>query len=76
LYSIFSEETFLLIFWLHFLSISLFVGSWMARDSQRFAIPKLLLSVSLLLTYLSGPVGIVFYWFIRIFFAKKISFND
>ena len=29
-----------------------------------------------LLTYFSGPVGLVFYWFIRIFFSKKISFNE
>ena len=76
LYSIFSEETFLLVFWLHFLSISLFAGSWITRDSQKFMIPKLLLFISLILTYFTGPVGIVFYWFIRIFFAKKISFND
>ena len=32
LYAIFSDENFLLIFWLHFLSISLFVGAWIARD--------------------------------------------
>ena len=34
LYAIFSDENFLLIFWLHFLSISLFVGAWIARDSD------------------------------------------
>ena len=73
LYSIYSNETFLLIFWLHFLSISLFVGSWIARDSQRYMIPKILTIISLILTYFSGPVGLVFYWLIRIFFAKKIG---
>ena len=36
LYALYSNETFLLIFWLHFLSISLFVGSWISRDSQKF----------------------------------------
>ena len=76
LYSIYSNETFLLIFWLHFLSISLFVGSWIARDSQRYMIPKILTIISLILTYFSGPVGLVFYWLIRIFFAKKIGFNE
>ena len=30
LYSIYSNEIFLLIFWLHFLSISLFIGSWIS----------------------------------------------
>ena len=28
------------------------------------------------ITYFTGPIGLVVYWLIRIFFAKKISFND
>ena len=76
LYSLYSQEGFLLIFWLHFLSISLFIGSWIVRDSLKYYIPRIFTSISLIITYFSGPVGLVFYWFIRIFFAKKISFND
>ena len=76
LYSIFSEESFLLIFWLHFLAISLFVGGWIARDSVKYMVPKVLIIISLILTYFSGPVGLIFYWFFRIFFSKKISFNE
>ena len=76
LYSMFSNEAFLLIFWLHFLAISLFVGAWIVRDSTRFIIPKFFVLISLFLTYFTGPVGLLFYWFIRIFFSKKISFND
>ena len=34
LYSMFANETLLLLFWLHFLAISLFVGSWIVRDSE------------------------------------------
>tara|TARA_Y100001970_G_scaffold265209_1_gene352567 strand:- start:727 stop:1206 length:480 start_codon:yes stop_codon:yes gene_type:complete len=76
LYSMFSNEAFLLIFWLHFLSISLFLGAWITRDSLRFMIPRFFVIISLILTYFTGPVGLLIYWFIRIFFAKKISFND
>jgi hypothetical protein len=76
LYSMFSNEAFLLIFWLHFLAISLFVGAWIVRDSKKYFIPMIVTVPSLLLTYFTGPIGLVFYWFIRIFFAKKISFND
>ena len=76
LYAIFSDENFLLIFWLHFLSISLFVGAWIARDSTRYSIPKLLTALSLILTYFTGPLGIIVYWVIRIFFARKISLNE
>ena len=76
LYSMFSNEALLLIFWLHFLAISLFMGAWISRDSRKYFIPKIVMIPSLVLTYFSGPIGLVFYWFIRIFFAKKISFND
>ena len=69
-------ENFLLIFWLHFLSINLFIGSWMSRDAQKYMVPKILTMVSLILIYFSGPVGLVFYWIIRIFFARKISFYE
>ena len=76
LYSMFSNEAFLLIFWLHFLSISLFLGAWISRDSLKYLIPRFFVIFSLVLTYFTGPVGLLIYWFIRIFFAKKISFND
>ena len=76
LYSMFANEVFLLIFWLHFLAISLFAGSWIVRDSRKFFIPKIVTIPSLVLTYFTGPVGLVIYWFFRIIFAKKISFND
>ena len=76
LYSMFANEAFLLIFWLHFLAISLFAGSWIVRDGRRYFLPKIIIIPSLVLTYFTGPVGIFIYWFLRIFFAKKISFND
>ena len=76
LYSMFSNEAFLLVFWIHFLAISLFLGAWISRDSQRYLVPRSLTIISLIFTYFTGPVGLLIYWFIRIFFAKKISFND
>ena len=76
LYSMFANESLLLIFWLHFLALSLFVGAWIVRDSKKYFIPKIITIPSLILTYFTGPIGLVIYWFIRIFFAKKISFDD
>ena len=76
LYSMFANEALLLIFWLHFLAISLFAGAWIVRDSKKYFIPKIVIIPSLILTYFTGPVGLIVYWFIRIFFAKKINFND
>ena len=76
LYSMFSNEALLLIFWLHFLSISLFTGAWIVRDSKKYLIPKIIGIPCLILTYFAGPIGLVIYWFMRIFFAKKVSFDD
>tara|TARA_B100000963_G_scaffold230669_1_gene201260 strand:- start:1957 stop:2427 length:471 start_codon:yes stop_codon:yes gene_type:complete len=76
LYSIFANESLLLIFWLHFLAISLFTGAWIVRDAKRYLIPKIVTIPILILTYFTGPLGLVIYWFLRIFFSKKISFND
>ena len=76
LYSMFANETLLLIFWLHFLSISLFAGAWIVRDGKKYFMPKIIIIPSLILTYFTGPIGLVIYWFLRILFAKKISFND
>ena len=76
LYSMFANEVILLVFWLHFLALSLFMGVWIVRDGKKYLVPKIVTIPSLILTYFTGPVGLVIYWFFRIFFAKKISFND
>ncbi len=76
LYALFSNEAFLLIFWLHFLAISLFAGNWIASDGKIYMVPKLFLVISLIMTYFTGPVGLIFYWLIRIFYSKKINYHD
>ena len=76
LYALFSNEAFLLIFWLHFLSINLFVGNWIANDGRIYLVSKFLVVIALILTYLTGPVGLVVYWFFRILYSKKINYYD
>ena len=73
---LYENEAFLILFWLHFLSINLFCGSWIVRDSQKLYISKFLTVFPLIITYLIGPLGIFIYWLIRIFFAKRISLLD
>ena len=73
---LFSDNTFLMMFWIHFISINLFTGGWIVRDSQKLAINKIAIIVPLLITYLIGPLGIFIYWLIRIFYAKSISLYD
>ena len=76
LYTLFSNETFLLIFWLHFLSINLFVGNWIVSDAKTYQISKFLVIISLVMTYFTGPTGLLIYWLFRIFYSRKINFYD
>ena len=74
--NIFSDKNYIILFWIHFLAINLFCGSWIVRDSQKFNIPKFLTIIPLFLTYFLGPLGIFVYWIIRIFFSKKIDLYE
>ena len=73
---LFSNNSFLILFWIHFLSINLFCGAWIVNDYQKFGVSKILMFFPLVITYLIGPLGIFFYWIFRIFYAKKISLYD
>tara|TARA_Y100000591_G_scaffold150649_1_gene129541 strand:+ start:568 stop:1041 length:474 start_codon:yes stop_codon:yes gene_type:complete len=73
---LFSDKTFLIMFWIHFVSINLFTGGWIVKDSQKFFINKFIVTIPLIITYLIGPVGLFIYWIIRIFYAKSINLYD
>ncbi len=74
--NLFSNNLFLILFWIHFVSINLFIGGWMVRDSQKLLINKILVAFPLITTYLIGPLGVFIYWLIRIFYSKSISLYD
>ena len=76
LYTVFATESFLLVFWLHFLGLNLFLGSWISRDGVKYNIPRKLVFFPLIIVYFTGPLGLVLYWFIRIFYAKRLGFHD
>ena len=76
LYTIFATESFLLVFWLHFLALNLFLGSWISRDGVKYNMSRGLVCVPLILVYFTGPLGLVLYWIIRVFYAKKLGFHD
>jgi len=76
LINLFNDSSFLILFWIHFLSINLFCGGWIVKDYQKYNISKVLMFFPIVLTYLIGPLGIFIYWIIKIFYAKKISLYD
>ena len=73
---LFEQHLYILMFWIHFVTINLFVGGWIVKDSQKFAVNKILLAIPLVTTYLIGPLGLFIYWIIRIFHAKSINLYD
>ena len=74
--NLFEDQYFLILFWAHFLAMNLFCGSWIVKDSQKFGINKVLLSLPLIITYFIGPIGLTLYWMIRIFYSKRINLYD
>ena len=76
LYTLFSGESFLLVFWLHFLTLNLFLGSWISRDGVKYNMSRGLVSVPLILVYFTGPLGLVLYWIIRVFYTRRLGFHD
>ena len=74
--NLFENQLFLILFWVHFLAINLFCGGWIVNDSQLFNMNKFFVSLPLIITYLIGPVGIFFYWIIRIFYSKRLRLYD
>ena len=73
---LFEDHLYIMVFWTHFIAINLFLGGWIVKDSQKFAINKVLLAIPLIITYLIGPIGLFLYWIIRIFYAKRISLYE
>jgi hypothetical protein len=73
---LFEDHLYIMIFWTHFIAMNLFIGGWIVKDSQKFSINKVLLAIPLIVTYLTGPIGLFLYWIIRIFYAKRISLYE
>jgi len=76
LLNLLSDENYIILFWIHFLAINLFCGSWIVKDYQKINMPKTLAFIPIVLTYFFGPLGISVYWLLRIFFSKKIDLYD
>ena len=73
---LFEDHLYLMLFWIHFIAINLFTGGWIVKDSQKFNINKIIISIPLIIIYLIGPIGLIVYWVIRIFYAKRMNLYE
>lgn len=62
---LFEDQGLLLAGWVHYLAFDLFIGAWETRDAERHQIPHLIIIPCLLMTFLLGPIGLLFYLAIR-----------
>jgi hypothetical protein len=62
---LFQKRELLLAGWIHYLAFDLFIGGWEVRDAQRNQIPHLVVIPCLVMTFMLGPIGLLFYVAIR-----------
>ena len=70
---LFSKQELLLAGWNHYLAFDLFIGAWEIRDSQRHQMPHLVMIPCLLMTFMLGPIGLLFYFAIRTAKTRKLE---
>ena len=72
---LFQKPELLLAGWIHYLAFDLFIGAWEVRDAQRNQIPHLLVLPSLVMTFMLGPIGLLFYFAIRTAKTRTLSLS-
>jgi hypothetical protein len=71
--TLFQKRELLLAGWIHYLCFDLFIGAWEIRDSHRHGIPHLVMIPCLLMTFMLGPIGLLFYFAIRSAKLRSLS---
>ena len=69
--ALFENPWVLLAGWTHYLAFDLFIGGWEVRDARRRGIPHLAVVPALVVTFLLGPAGLLFYLGVRTLSARK-----
>jgi len=70
---LFQKRELLLAGWIHYLAFDLFIGAWETRDAQRNGLPHLVVIPCLVMTFLLGPIGLLFYFAIRTAKTKTLK---
>ena len=67
------HDDLLLAGWIHYLAFDLFVGSWIWQNAKTRHVPHGWVVPSLLITFMLGPVGLLFYLGIRLVYPPQIQ---
>lgn len=74
--TLFQKRELLLAGWIHYLAFDLFIGAWEVRDAQRNHIPHLVVIPCLVMTFMLGPIGLLFYFAIRTAKLKQLTLEE
>lgn len=69
--SLFQSPWILLGGWIHYLAFDLFIGAWQTRDMPAHQVPLALRFLTLPLTFLFGPAGLLIYLSVRTLLAAR-----
>ena len=72
---LFQKPELLLAGWIHYLAFDLFIGAWQTRDAQRSGLPHLVVIPCLVMTFMLGPIGLLFYFAIRTAKLRTLSLS-
>jgi len=73
--ALFQKQELLLAGWVHYLAFDLFIGAWETRDAARHQIPHLVVIPCLVMTFMLGPIGLLFYVAIRTAKTRSLSLS-
>ena len=71
--ALFGRDELLLAGWIHYLAFDLFIGAWETRDAQRNGLPHLVVIPCLIMTFMLGPIGLLFYFAILTAKTKSLK---
>ena len=71
--AVFADDWVFAAAWAHYLVFDMVVGAWIARDAVRLGIPWPLRTISLLLTFLAGPVGFLLHLVMRFLLRRAVA---
>jgi hypothetical protein len=74
-HALFSNDWLLLAGWVHYLAFDLFIGSWQVRDAQKHKISHLLVIPGLILTFMFGPIGLLYYCILRVVRVRTLNLD-
>lgn len=71
--ALFQSDQAVLVGWIHYLAFDLMVGCYIFEQAENRKIPQLLLSITLIFTFMLGPVGWLIYLLIKQFYPRKAT---